>query len=37
MLIIQSEIDPRIGIAVCLFGYLMVANLLRIMYKHRNK
>ena len=29
------EIDPRIGIAVCLIGYLCMANLVRIVLKKR--
>lgn len=27
------EIDPRLGIAICLIGYLCVANLVRLVCK----
>ena len=29
------EIDPRIGIVVCLIGYLCVANLIRVILRKR--
>lgn len=29
-------LDPRIGIAVCIIGYLCVANLVRLVLKKRS-